>query len=286
MLFPPRALCPACQRPNRSGGTGLCRACTARVPLVAPPICSRCGRPLRGGAVDSGELCLTCQAMTHLFAVARAPGVYDGALRDYIHRVKFGADRALGEALGRWLAEYALRTRELWPVDAVVPVPLHADRLAERGFNQAELLARAVAVRSERPLLGNVLQRVRPTTAQARLPVETRQANVRGAFRVRDAALLAGKRILLVDDVLTSGATAGEAARVLLRAGAERVNVLCLAVGIHEADWRARRRKPDKEFGPPLEKQAMQFPLKSLAIPAEAVGRKRSRWQGKDDDLG
>ena len=299
VLFPPRALCPGCQRPNRQGGLmrpGLCRSCLTRLPLVAPPICARCGRPLRGGdlaerhdpppayegsaasafsvvqllpsffglrhgrpkdrwvagstASGADELCRTCRTMTHLFTVARAPGVYDGALRDYIHRVKFGADRALGEALGTLLAEFAVRTRELWPADAVVPIPLHPQRLEERGFNQAEVLARAVAARAERPLLPHVLERVRPTTAQARLPVESRQANVRGAFRVREAALLAGKRLLLVDDVLTSGATAGEAARVLLRAGATQVNVLCLAVGVYEADWLARQRNGSAAASP------------------------------------
>ncbi|MFS8544243.1 MAG: ComF family protein, partial [Limnochordales bacterium] len=176
-------------------------------------------------------------------------GVYDGALRDYIHRVKFGADRALGETLGRFLAEYALRTRELWPFDAVVPVPLHAQRLAERGFNQAELLARPVAHYCGRPLLRHVLERVRPTAAQARMPVGGRRANVRGAFRVRAAAALAGKRLLLVDDVLTSGETAGEAARVLLRAGAAQVRVLCWAVGVHEAEWRARQRAATSTTG-------------------------------------
>lgn len=259
-LFPPKALCPGCQRPHRHGGGGLCPACLARLPLVAPPICARCGRPLRGGggaaagtgggpAARSGQVCTTCRQAAHLFAVARAPGVYDGALRDYIHRVKFGADRALGETLGRFLAEYALRTRELWPFDAVVPVPLHAQRLAERGFNQAELLARPVAHYCGRPLLRHVLERVRPTAAQARMPVGGRRANVRGAFRVRAAAALAGKRLLLVDDVLTSGETAGEAARVLLRAGAAQVRVLCLAVGVHEAEWRARQRAATSTTG-------------------------------------
>lgn len=251
VLFPPRPLCPACQRPRR-GGRGLCPECLVRIPKVAPPLCDRCGRPLRGDgpAADGlGDLCRACRWSPHMFSVARAPGVYDGALREYIHRVKFGADRALGEALGEFLAGYALRARELWPFDAVVPVPLHPQRLMERGFNQAEVLARVVASHAGRPLMTGVLERTRPTSAQARLPVHSRRANVRGAFRVREAERLAGKRLLLVDDVLTSGATAGEAARVLLRAGAARVNVLCLAVGVHEAEWRWRHRQLTPEPG-------------------------------------
>jgi len=257
VLLPPRPLCPGCQRPNRHG-RGLCPGCLSRIPRVAPPFCVRCGRPLRGGdelgrgnEPEGGvDQCRACRQRPYLFSVARAPGVYDGALRDYIHRVKFGADRALGEALGQLLADYAVRTRELWPVDAVVPVPLHPARLEERGFNQAEVLARAVANRVSRPLWPHVLERVRPTAAQARLPMEGRRANVRGAFRVREAALLAGKRLLLIDDVLTSGATAGEAARVLLRGGATEVKVLCLAVGAHETEWLWRQRQVEQRTNP------------------------------------
>ncbi|MBO8142877.1 MAG: ComF family protein, partial [Firmicutes bacterium] len=108
------------------------------------------------------------------------------------------------------------------------------------GFNQAELLAREVAARLGRPLLPDVLERVRPTERQSRLPAGARRDNVRGAFRAREPAKLAGARILLVDDVLTSGETASEAARALLRAGAASVSVLCLAVGVYEEDWRRR----------------------------------------------
>lgn len=254
-LFPAPPLCPGCQRPNRYA-KGLCPGCLGRIPRVAPPFCLRCGRPLRGGGVGAGgrhstdpdgaELCRPCLNAPYLFSVARAPGVYEGALRDYIHRVKFGADRALGEALGEFLAGSAPRFRELWPVDAVIPVPLHPARLVERGFNQAEVLARAVANRVAKPLWTHVLERIRPTAAQARLAVESRRANVWGAFRVREAGALAGKRILLVDDVLTSGATAGEAARVLLRAGAAEVKVLCLAVGAYEREWLWRQVENDK----------------------------------------
>lgn len=189
------------------------------------------------GHGHGGMLCRRCALEPRLFHVARAPTVYDGAVKDYIHRFKYGGERELGMALGVLLGRCLEREPVLWPVDALVPVPLHPSRLEDRGFNQAEVLARVVGEWVGRPVWADALRRVRKTETQTKLSARERHANVRGAFRPWRAARLAGRRLLLVDDVYTSGATVEEAARVLLKAGAAQVNVLCLAVGVRPAEW-------------------------------------------------
>lgn len=161
-------------------------------------------------------------------------------MRDYVRRFKYGGERELGRALGTLLTAHVVQAPVLWPVDVIVPLPLHAHRLEHRGFNQAEVLARQVAIGIGRRLCNDSLQRARATAKQSQLPGNARRENVRGAFVVKRPTAVAGKRVLLVDDVLTSGATANEAAHALLRAGAAKVNVACAAVAIHEFDWRQR----------------------------------------------
>jgi len=176
-----------------------------------------------------GALCPRCAGGPRAFAKARAFGVYDGALREHLHRVKYLGDRPAAEALGLVLARWVREGRELGPADLVVPVPLHPLRLRERGFNQADLLAAAVARALGRPVNPAALVRTRPTRAQSQLPVEAREANVRGAFAVPHPAAVRARRVLLVDDVLTTGATADAASEALYRAGASRVEVVCVA---------------------------------------------------------
>jgi ComF family protein len=153
-------------------------------------------------------------------------------MRDAIHELKYSGRTVLATPLGRLLAEAG---PEVVPValdewaDALVPVPLHPARLAERGFNQAELLLAPCRSAWGLPVLGHALVRTRATLPQTDLDAEARRANVRDAFRVRRPAEVAGRRLLLVDDVLTTGATAGSAARALRAAGATAVGVLALA---------------------------------------------------------
>ena len=244
-LFPGTPPCPACHRRRPRDGADLCPECSAKIPWTAPPLCRQCGRPLRpmtggpGGRLLRGQdaTCRRCAVEPRYFHAARAPAVYAGAMKDYIHRFKYGGERELGMALGVLLGRCLEREPVLWPVDALVPVPLHPSRLEDRGFNQAEVLARVVGEWVGRPVWADALRRVRKTETQTKLSARERHANVRGAFRPWRAARLAGRRLLLVDDVYTSGATVEEAARVLLKAGAAQVNVLCLAVGVRPAEW-------------------------------------------------
>jgi len=197
---------------------------------VTPPFCIRCGAPFTSGP---DHLCEPCLRDPPHFARARAAALYRGDTTDplatVIARYKYGLDATLAPILSELL------WRNLpFDVDhdAVVPVPLHIDRLRWRGFNQASLLARGLARRCGATCAPAALQRLRPTAPQVGLGETERRHNIRGAFRVRDPDTVSGRSVLLVDDVYTTGATAKECARTLRRAGARRVDVLVLARAI------------------------------------------------------
>jgi ComF family protein len=195
--------------------------------LVFPPRCEVC----RGSGPE--PLCAACLAQIKFMKPqlgVHAATVYDGVVRDALHRLKFQNRRKLAEALGVVLVQYLAQVESLkiTELDWLVPVPLHPKRARERGFNQVELLARVIGRYYELPVR-NALARIRNTHAQFALPREARSVNVRGAFQAVDRSALAGRRVLLLDDIFTTGATAAECARTLLAAGAKRVEVLALS---------------------------------------------------------
>jgi ComF family protein len=212
--------------------------------------CVVCGQALRLPAwIDSAEAdgadreepeaedprCPLCRRIDPPFERAVAYGSYDGGLRDLIHLLKFQQVRPAAAVLGRMLAGTIAGTEKAMPVGtiAVVPVPLHKRKQAQRGFNQAEAIARAALKQLSRPqrfdLTTGVLVRRRETGSQIGLTSHQRRENLRGAFAVSDPTRILGRDILLIDDVLTTGTTASECARVLLRAGAARVWVATVA---------------------------------------------------------
>jgi ComF family protein len=229
LVFP--AVCPVCAR--RAEGAGprpFCAGCWSALPVGVEPGCVRCGEPYPGlgGALP----CAACRHAPPPYAFARAIGAYRDGLRAAIHALKYGGRSTVAGPLGGLLAAAGPASLPVAPgrwADGIVPVPLHPARLAERGFNQAELLAAPCAARWGVPLLGRALARVRATRPQAELDAEARQANVRGAFRVARPGQVRGRRLLLVDDVLTTGATVSAAARALRAAGAAAVGVVVLA---------------------------------------------------------
>ncbi len=161
---------------------------------------------------------------------ARAAGVYDGPLREAIHALKFQGRRALAVPLGALMADVARSDPMLRRAKAAVPVPLHAKRLRERGFNQSELLALEVGRTFRLPVLTGVMRRMVSTEPQSTLTLDDRRANVRGAFRATSE--VPAERMLLIDDVISTGFTASECARQLLKAGAEGVCVLAAALTV------------------------------------------------------
>ncbi|MGB9205745.1 MAG: ComF family protein [Terriglobales bacterium] len=187
---------------------------------------------------DGGEVrCLLCQRIDPPFERAVAYGSYAGGLRELIHVLKFEQVRPAAAVLGRVLAETIANLEKAMPVGTivVVPVPLHASKQAQRGFNQAEMIARSALKQLSRPnpkrfaLSTGVLLRRRDTGSQIGLTSHQRRENLRGAFAVSDPTRIASRDVLLIDDVFTTGTTASECARVLLRAGAARVWVATVA---------------------------------------------------------
>lgn len=223
--------CPVCGRDLPwPAPAGVCPFCWAGIRPIQPPLCDRCGSPF--GSFPGGDppfFCFPCRRRPPRFERCRSLGRYHGTLRKLLHLFKFEGRREIGPMLGGLLAacvRMQLPQRE-W--DAVVPVPLHRSRRRRRGFNPAGVLARAAARRLGLRVVPGLLRRVRATPPQTGLPRRQRLRNVRGAFRVRRPGAVRGLRILLVDDVVTTGATAGECVRVLLRAGARRVDLVTAA---------------------------------------------------------
>ncbi len=224
-LLPP--LCLSC-RGAVAGHGGLCAACWAGVDFIQPPVCERLGIPLPY-ATDEPIVSAAALADPPVYDRARAAARYDAIVRDLVHGLKY-RDRHEGVALfGRWMAHAGRGL--LADADLLVPVPLYRLRLWSRRFNQAELLARAVSRESGLAVDPFSLVRSRRTESQVGLSPEQRRRNVAGAFAVPEAKTdrIAGKSVILVDDVVTTGATANACARALQRAGAARVDVLALA---------------------------------------------------------
>jgi ComF family protein len=230
--------CPVCSGELPWNATaGVCRSCWAGIRPILPPLCDRCGGPFRsypGG--DPPFFCFPCRKRPPRFHRCRSLGSYQGTLRKLLHRFKFDGRREIGPVLGSLMA-VGLRLQmpeRGW--DAVVPVPLHRSRQRQRGFNPAGLLARAAGRSLGLPVSYRLLRRPRPTPPQTGLPRRQRLRNVRGAFQVRRRSQVRDLCILIVDDVVTTGATAGECARTLLRAGARRVDLLTAARSTGPAD--------------------------------------------------
>ncbi len=229
-VLPPQCL--SCASVTDAPGT-LCAACWSKITWLGAPLCACCGAPFefdpQPGANRSELICGACLRVRPAFARARAVFRYDDAGRGLILAFKHG-DRLHGApAYGRWLARAGAEL--LASADYVAPVPLHWTRLAWRRYNQAAILAKEAARRARRPCIPDLLTRIRRTQQQGEMGRAARRRNVRRAFELtrRYAADIRGKSVVLVDDVLTTGATAEECARVLLDNEAAAVDLLTLA---------------------------------------------------------
>jgi len=225
VALPP--LCPSCRAPL-GDGVGLCAECWSKLSLIEPPYCARLGIPF---TYDPGPGLLSMEAIANppAYDRARAAVRYDDIARALVLSFKYGDRLDLAPMMGRWMARAG---RELIAeADALLPVPLHWRRLWARRFNQSAALAGTISDIGGVPVLHGALKRVRATPQQVGLSKTERADNVQGAFRVPadEKAHVAGRRLVLIDDVLTSGATVDTCARALLRAGAAHVDVLVFA---------------------------------------------------------
>src|SRR5712672_3207205 len=227
-------LCVSCREPV--DGEGVCAACWAKLSFIAPPFCPRLGIPF---VYDPGPELLSMEAIANppAYQRARAAVRYDDVARTLVHALKYQDRTDLAPAMGRWMARAG---RDLLDdADVLVPVPLHWRRGWSRRYNQSGALARVIARQTGVGVTSEALRRVRPTQQQIGLSRAQRASNVQGAFKVAAdrQSEIQGRRVLLIDDVLTSGATTDACARALLRAKAASVDVLVFArvVDTHKA---------------------------------------------------
>jgi ComF family protein len=215
---------------SRRRDCGICDSCwnKAIALRIVPPRCSCCGLPFQNFAAESESLCGDCIQQLPPYAGARSFGHYTSELSGLIQGLKFRSRRNLVVLLMPLLADTFFDSWKREDFDFITPVPLHPKRKCERGYNQSELLARSLAGRIAVPC-NNVLIRVRSTAPQVGLTNSQRLENMRNAFRCIAPAQILKRRVLLIDDVMTTGATAASAARALLEGGAWRVSVLTVA---------------------------------------------------------
>jgi ComF family protein len=225
ILFP--ETCPVCKNPAKDHRTApICIDCWRTLSPYEGPMCRRCGTPLIS---DVSTICGECLAHEPAFSYARSFGLYEGVLKRAISLLKFyGIKR-----LSRPLSDVMLKMK-IPEADVVIPVPLHEKRLRKREFNQSALIAKYLASSMGLRVMLNSLVKVRDTMPQVGLSSQARKKNIKGAFAVENDSLITGKDIVLVDDVVTTGATVRECSKVLKKAGARNIYVITLAHGMME----------------------------------------------------
>lgn len=224
--------CPLCDRILTRQEPLLCRSCAAHLPMIRGAVCLRCGRPLpeEDGTGRAEEYCADCRKTPHLFVQGTAPYVYGGAVQSSVLRMKYGGRAEYARFYAASICQYGGRLLRRWQPDVIVPVPVHRSRYLKRGYNQAELLAEQLSAMTGIPVDEPVC-RIRQTRPQKGLSPAARRKNVQGAFRLLEGAAPA-ERILLVDDIYTTGSTLDALAAVLLDGGARELMFACASVSL------------------------------------------------------
>lgn len=220
ILFPES--CPVCERPSRDHKTApICSPCWQAIEPYYGPICDICGKPL---ASEVSRTCSDCLKSKPAFTWARSFGLYEGTLKESLHHLKYYGIRRLAKPLSEMMF-----TIHLPQADAMIPVPLHKKKLRKKEFNHSALLARYLSYNTGIPLVLNSLVKIKDTAPQVGLNARQRRGNLKGSFKVVKRNSIEGKNIVLVDDVFTTGTTARECSRLLMKAGAKNIYVLLLA---------------------------------------------------------
>jgi len=225
-------ICQLCKTERATARDGLvCRKCWSRVRFIRPPFCNRCGLPFAGD-ITTQFVCTNCHDLNLHFSSARSAVVAKTVVLEAIHRFKYSHARWFECFLADLLIREAAAELKVGNWDFIAPVPLHPLKLCEREFNQAAALSAHLSRATGIPMSENFLHRARPTVTQTLLTREKRAANMKDAFAIRDAARIKAARIVLVDDVFTTGATTDACAKALCSAGAREVCVWTVARGL------------------------------------------------------
>lgn len=220
--------CSCCEKFLDEEEKGFCKSCLSEIYWIEPPFCIICGTPFISQEIEN-HTCGECISKKRYFTTARAVGCYDGSLREAIHKWKYEGKISLTSIFGEWMKKGFYRYWNSSSFDLIIPVPLHKSRLRERGFNQSLLLVKELSRLTRIPYGKRILLKKKPTTPQVELNFSEREKAIKGSFEIERKDYIEGKRILLVDDVYTTGATVNESSKVLINSGAKRVDVLTLA---------------------------------------------------------
>lgn len=227
VLFPPQCL--GCAEILHTLNDQIfCPTCKEQIHLITGSICHICGTTFPDSPAES-HLCADCLEKKPYFSCARAVFSYENIILNAIHRFKYKRNISIGETLASFMTDFQFPNMDYADYSIILPVPLHIKRLRERGFNQSLILARAIGEKHQMPVDFSLLKRHKFTLTQTGSNKKERKQNIKGAFEVTDKKKIAGKSIILIDDVYTTGATVNECAKTLIKAGAQKVSVLTLA---------------------------------------------------------
>ena len=223
-------VCLFCGSVGLNGDSSICPECQSSIRWVSQPFCKVCGQPLRTGSSVNPNLCGTCLSSPPIYDTARYGLYYENSVRAAITRFKFDSSLSNSKPLADFLVQTFYRYYADVKFDVILPAPLHTKRLLSRGFNQTVILSRRLSKITGIPLDRTSIVKVRNTEPQARLSRSKRLSNLSNAFEIKHVKQIIGKRVLIVDDVSTTGATITEAAKVVKKAGAGYIGILVLAL--------------------------------------------------------
>ena len=227
IVFPPR--CISCAAILQSITEKVfCSACREKIKFLTGSLCPLCGM-MFFNSPSASHLCGNCLENKPYFSYARAVASYETIILNAIHQFKYGRDLSIGVLLASLMADFSFPDLEFRDYSLIIPVPLHIKKLRKRGFNQSIILADPLGKKWQIPVNFSLLKRCKFTLTQTGLDKKERERNIKRAFEVRDKEKIAGRNIILIDDVYTTGATINECAKTLIKAGAQKVAVLTLA---------------------------------------------------------
>jgi len=226
LIFPKR--CPVCQDIVMPSGQDICEKCKSKLKYIEDPYCLKCGRPLNGNY----DRCESCKNTSMDYIEGRAVFVYNDTLRKSIYGFKYNGRLEYASFYGNQIVKRLNRKLMQWNADAIIPIPLHKDRLKKRGYNQADILAKEISKYLKVPLYSDYLIRQKATKAQKNLDALARENNLKNAFKIKPNGVKL-RTVILVDDIYTTGSTINSAARCLKNAGVERVYFVVISCAVN-----------------------------------------------------